>query len=481
MYRTVEVRGRISPQAFFLLFFLFSALSAFPALGQRAALQWERIGSPVRMDVWGSLVKIDRRGGVDLFESGLAPINDPNQLSAMAASQLILRYRQDGSTDWASLYTPIASPQSVVTVDAAVLDRQDNAFIAGSLYSPLADGAPNFDILVRKVDRHGKPLWVDRYDAAGPNVSLDTAASIALDGYGGVFVSGNSQVVVDGEVRQALTLLHYDGTGNLLWVAHHSDPKAYEEAVTALPDGAGGAYLVGRVFPDSGSGTLVARYGPQGNTLWETNSEPAPSNSGQSFPRAVAAAVDSTGSLYVCVDSLDSLDGFTCLKYSSGGDVLWRREQRVAGSTQSAVQMLIDSRGTVVLGSTIHGSRSGYAVTRISPDGTQKANSIYRGRLNETLYASDLGVDPLGNAFITGLSLSQIGENSKQTTVKFDSTGPVGWRFDYGGPRRTMLDLPKLSVDANSYVAITGMTGSFTVDSWGQPVQSTEPAVYLLR
>jgi hypothetical protein len=169
------------------------------------------------------------------------------------------------------------------------------------------------------------------------------------------------------------------------------------------------------------------------------------------------------------------------LKYGSGGDVLWRREQRVAGSAQSAVQMLIDTRGYVVIGSSINRTRSGYAVTRISPDGTQKANSVYWGRLNETLYASDLGVDSLGNAFITGLSLSQIGENSKQTTVKFDSSGSVAWRFDYGGLRRTMLDLPKLSVDSKSYVAVTGMTGSYTVDSRGQPVQSTEPAVYLLR
>lgn len=225
---------------------------------------------------------------------------------------------------------------------------------------------------------------------------------------------------------------------------------------------------------------MALHYDAQGNLLWEARPE-RQSLAAIVFPSwTVTAVVDKQGNLLMCANGLDNPNSFTCLKYAPDGRLLWRLEEGVARDRLMAFRAVVDGRGNLVVGSTVYNGRSAYAVTVIAPNGRKRWTAFQEARKKEMLVGSDLGTDAAGNVYLTGLSIGEDGASHSQATVKFSAAGALVWRFDYGGSRKAMLDLPSLAIFPGQKVVVTGLTGWWALRG-NVPVQVTEPATYLLR
>jgi hypothetical protein len=237
--------------------------------------------------------------------------------------------------------------------------------------------------------------------------------------------------------------------------------------------------VVGKLFAPSHGGAIAIRYDSAGNVMWEVRPE-----SVSTLPQegtAAAATVDKQGNLYIAVNSLDRFGSVTCLKYDPSGHLQWRVEDRVAKGRLDALAMDIDWRGQVVIGASLHAGRSGYTITKISPNGRERKTIVFEARKKETLHASEMKLDHSGNVYMTGLSIPRDGGPHRHATVKFDASDRLVWRFDVGGSRRSMLDLPHMAVSPRQEVAVSGMTRWTYLNEVGRPVTVMEPTVYLFR
>lgn len=453
---------------------------AAPAQAQKVV--WEQVGSPLQTDLWRSLIGFDTKGGILTIGSGYArPQDDPSSSSMVAAQVAVRRDAAAGAPNWTSTYTPLDSVHTWATIDAFTVDSENNVFAVGTLYSPGPNGGPNEDFLVQKIDSNGRQVWADRYDNEDAVGSLDVVSGLVLDGHGGVIVTGTSSMSFGSEVRRVLTTIRYDSMGKRIWVNHHSDPVIDEEAVGIVPDHTGGVFVIGKAVSGRQSAPLTVRYSSDGGLAWEARPGSSSSTAGPLSAFPIGAVVDKHGCVYVCMNGLDHPKSFTCQKYSHDGGLLWSLEESLPHFRLLAGRMVLDRKGNVVIGSTVYDGRSGYAVTMITADGAKKWTAIQDAAYKEMLVSSDLAVDGKGNTYVTGLGIGADGTANTQTTVKFTATGAILWRFDYGGGRKTMVDLPSIAVGANQTIAITGLTSWWAFGNDGEPKLVTQPATYLLK
>ena len=129
-------------------------------------------------------------------------------------------------------------------VGSIVLDDACNVYVTGSSYG----NGTGSDYATIKYNSSGVQQWIQRYN--GPGNETDFAHSIASDGSGNVYVTGES---FGGGTFSDYTTIKYNSSGDSVWVIRYngsgnSEDKAFSIAV----DGSGNVYVTGNSY---GSGT----------------------------------------------------------------------------------------------------------------------------------------------------------------------------------------------------------------------------------
>jgi hypothetical protein len=132
------------------------------------------------------------------------------EMNAGDLDQYLARLDSDG--DW--LWTTLTGGPLDDDARGAVVDASGNIYITGGTYSDL-DGtnAGMFDMMVTKYDANGNLLWLRRVGTP----EQDEARALALDPAGGVWVTGNTEGEVEGEMNAGgrdVVLFRYDEDGN---------------------------------------------------------------------------------------------------------------------------------------------------------------------------------------------------------------------------------------------------------------------------
>ena len=140
---------------------------------------------------------------------------------------------------------------------------------------------------------------------------MDFAFSIALDGSGNVYVTGNSSGSGTGP---DYATVKYNSAGVMLWASRYNGPgNNFDYAYAIALDGAGNAYVTGR---SSGSGTgsdyATIRYSSDGVEQWVQR------YTENDFDWASSIAVDGSGNVYVTGRSSGSgtSEDYATIKYS---------------------------------------------------------------------------------------------------------------------------------------------------------------------
>jgi Beta-propeller repeat len=145
---------------------------------------------------------------------------------------------------WVANYTGVFDDEPTgIAVDGSL-----NVYVTG--YSSIPDYSAYVTI---KYNAYGHEDWVASYSVPG---SINSAAAIAVDSSGNVYVTGSSGNFGSGDYDYAT--IKYNNSGQQQWVARYNGPgDADDHAVAIAVDTLGSVYVTG-YSPGSGTGTDYA-------------------------------------------------------------------------------------------------------------------------------------------------------------------------------------------------------------------------------
>lgn len=419
----------------------------------------------------------------------------------------------DGSTDATaeasamplSTWTGIKQtgiPDYSVLGHAVSRDRFDNVFVVGDTSGDLiADTGPSIgttDYFVTKYT-DGVRQWVDQVGAA---TFFTSAASVAIDQDGNIFVCGVTEANVDSALTSAVGdrdyfIAKYNTDGERLWIKQSGVPayRAYGESVTT--DALGNIYVTGYTNgnlltgtgPATGTNDLfVAKYNTDGVLLWTKQSG---SDTNIIFGRSIAADPDGNiivgGSTTVNVvtgseHATGAFDYFIT-QYDTNGDAQWTVQRGVPSHYTFAGNTLTDASGNIYLGGYTSGnviSGSGAAtgmqdcfIAKYTPSGTLDWIKQI-GVTNAIITCTALAADHMGNVIVGGATSQGLPNDGLPNTfntlmgiddgfiIKYNASGAIQWTREFGMASRTM-SVQSLCTDHAGNVMFLGYgNGDFT-------------------
>ncbi len=298
---------------------------------------------------------------------------------------------------------------------AVVADPDGNIIVGGYSYR-IGSG---LDFLTIKYTPAGVGLWTNRFD--GPSHGNDQTKAVAVDGSGGVYVTGDSE---------GITTIKYAANGTPVWTNTYSSSATFLFFTGLAVDHDGNAYIAA-VDADSDAYVTV-KYDVNGNPAWTNFFKYSPT----SQESAADLAVDAAGNIFVTGSSFDNGTGCLTVKYASDGSVLWARRYLIdgtGGTGGSGTQVIVDQQQNVLVAVDMHSIYgNNYAVVKYSNSGT----ALWTNVVTAVSYAGGgvprITVDPVGNVFLVGGTPGAT--TADFTTVKYSSTGVPLWTNRFVDP-----------------------------------------------
>lgn len=332
---------------------------------------------------------------------------------------------------------------------ALAVDGLGNVYVTGVS----SDSQTGNDFATVKYNASGVQQWVKRYDggAYGP----DQATSIAVDGSGNVYITGISDAI-----NYDYATIKYNSMGIQQWVARYNGAANDNDFAFALAvDGSGNVFVTGRCLNLQYNTDIVTiKYNSLGVQQWVRIYD-APVFASMDEARAIA--VDGSGNVYVAGGSYGSTTGvdYTTIKYNSSGVQQWIRFYDGGSGDDFPWSLALDVAGNVYVTGESRGSgtNNDYATIKYNSSGVQQWAETYNGPGNYIDVARSVAVDGSGNVFVTGKSIGT-GTDYDYATIKYDSTGVQQWASRYNGPGNGSDAASKLSADGWGNVYVTGQS-----------------------
>jgi hypothetical protein len=155
---------------------------------------------------------------------------------------LTIKYSASGEVLWVRRYNGPGYNDD--QAQSLMLDGSGNVYVTG--WSIAAGIGVNYDYAAVKYDSSGTQEWVARYDGPG---GYDYAYSAALDSSGNVYVTGMS---VDLVTNYDYATVKFNSSGIQQWVMRYSGQGFYwDEAHSVAVDGSGNVFVTGNVYNGS--------------------------------------------------------------------------------------------------------------------------------------------------------------------------------------------------------------------------------------
>jgi len=327
-----------------------------------------------------------------------------------------IKYNSAGTQIWVARYNGPGNGNDFAY--SIVVDNSGNVYVTGG---SLGNVTSYLEYATVKYNSAGVQLWVGRYSSTSNFGAV--AKSIALDDQGNVYVTGFSYA--SGSDYDFATV-KYNPVGAQQWAVRYNGTGNYTDYANSIAvDGTGNVYITGESSA-SGLGSAdytTIKYNSSGIQQWISRLS---EGSGQSI------AVNDSGNVYVTGtfygDTGNVLD-YGTIKYNSNGEQLWFVSYNGPGNIGDYGKSLaLDKSGNVyVTGSTYvfgtSGSSNNYATIKYNSQGIQQWAAVYDGPGNYYDGATSIAVDSSGYVYVTGYSTG-IGAGYDYATIKYSqSTG----------------------------------------------------------
>ncbi len=289
------------------------------------------------------------------------------RISLVDTNYVTIKYRSDGTEEWAVVYDSTGGPDRAV---ALVADQAGGVYVTGYSFN-----GTNRDYLTVHYLADGTVDWRRRYN--GVANGTDIATALVRDGNGNLYVTGYS------------------------WA------------------GSGARFNY-----------LTVKYSAAGETLWTRSYDGTATDSAIKSDYAQALAVDDSGNVYVTGRAGESGTWYdaTTIKYSPSGVVVWvnRFDWGENGLDGAGEIQIGPDYGVYCAGYTE--TNIGYfdmLIFRLTADGENEWQRIYN-YVSDDDSVTAMAVDRFGNAYITGYSYTVEGDID-WVTLKYNANGGQVW------------------------------------------------------
>ena len=370
-----------------------------------------------------------------------------------------VKYNSDGVEQWVQRYNGPGNGDDYAY--AIAVDGEGNVYVSGSSFGSTTD----FDYATLKYNSDGVEQWTRRYD--GPAHGGDWASSLAVDEQGNVYVTGGDY----SSGNTDFATLKYDSAGNEKWIRRYNGPgNSLDACYSIAVDGSGNVFVTGESYNAANFGDYVTiKYNSAGDTLWLRRYDGPDHNNEQPYH----LVIDGQSNVYVTGASYGG-SGFgmdyATLKYNSDGDSLWVRRYNGPGSDADiAFSIAVDEHGNVyVTGESWSGTTDDIATIKYNSVGAEQWVQRYNGPGNNGDYGRSVAVDGQGNVYVTGWSFASDTTGDDYATIKYDSAGVEQWVQKYNGPGNGDDHAWPLAVDKQGNVYVTGVSynGSHSLEDY---------------
>jgi len=355
--------------------------------------------------------------------------------------------------EWVAIYN--GPGNSFDITNSLAVDSSGNVYVTG--YSILSGTETNY--ITIKYNSSGLQVWAAIYTGVGN--SYNASNSVTVDGSGNVYVTGTSDG--NGTGRDYATI-KYNEAGTEQWVAiYNGVANSSDEARSIAIDGSGNIYVTGQSFSDSSEyDYATVKYNSAGEQLWIARFN----GPGNSDDYAFSISVDRSNNVYVTGSSTTSggFSDYATIKYNSTGVQQWISFYNGPGNlADESTSIKLDNSDNIYI--TGYSTDSGgvpnqdYTTIKYNSSGIEQWVARYNGPGNSSDFANSIDVDSLGNVFITGESIG-IGTGNDYCTIKYNSAGVQQWTRRYNGSEPAALNdyAHSLIVDNSGYVYVTGQS-----------------------
>jgi uncharacterized delta-60 repeat protein len=359
-----------------------------------------------------------------------------------------VKYNSAGIEQWSAIYNG-PTGNGFDAASSIAVDGSGNVYVTGTSFG--SEG--HHDYATIKYNSSGDSVWVRRYNGP-PGNSGDEATSIAVDGFGNVYVSGSSPGI--GTSNDYATI-KYNSSGVEQWVSRYNGPgNSIDKVFSMALDGSGNVYVTGWSI---GSGTAddyaTIKYNSSGVEQWVSRYN----GPGNSTDIAFSIAIDISGNVYVTGYSKGdgTSEDFATIKYNSSGIEQWVSRYNGLGNGLDVARSIgVDGSGNVyVTGYSTGAAGYGYATLKYNSAGVEQWVQRYNGPGNVFDWAYALAIDDSGNVYVTGGSAG-IAFDRDYATIKYNSAGDSIWVQRYNGPQNNSDEANSIAVDGSGNVYVTG-------------------------
>jgi hypothetical protein len=197
---------------------------------------------------WGQLYDgpgggYDEARSITADGSGNVYVTGPSMGNGTGTADYVtIKYSSSGTQQWASRYN--GPGNSLDDAYSIAVDGSGNVCVTGRSWGQSSTGE---DYATLKYNSDGVEQWVQRYHGLGNG--YDYAYSVAVDGSGNVYVTGRS---LGSGANSDYATIRYNSSGAEEWTAIYNGPgNNYDMASSIAVDGSGKVYVTGQ---STGSG-----------------------------------------------------------------------------------------------------------------------------------------------------------------------------------------------------------------------------------
>jgi hypothetical protein len=300
-------------------------------------------------DEGAECVAVDAGGAV--YVAGYTKGGLDNNTNSGGSDLFLVKYDTSGARQW----TQQLGTSGDDAAKGVAVDPSGNIYVAGYTKGGL-DGNTNSggsDLFLVKYDSSGARQWTQQLGTSGD----DVAEGVAVDPIGNIYVAGYTKGGLDGNTSAGendLFLVKYDSAGAKQWtrqLGSSYDDLAYSVAV----DGSGNIYVTGNTTGGLDGNTsagendlFLVKYDSDGAKQWTRQLGTS------SYDKATGVAVDGSGDIYVTGYTAGGLDGNTyagwgdifLVKYDSNGVKQWT-QLLGSGDEDEGHGVAVDASGAV--------------------------------------------------------------------------------------------------------------------------------------